>query len=113
VTSFSEKDLIAAYRQVIAQAHLRGIRVAGCTITPFGGSNVFTEEGERIRSAVNDWIRTSGAFDAVIDFDRAVRDPKDPARIRAEADSPDLLHPGDAGYRLMAAAIDPRVFLRR
>ena len=109
---FSEKDLIGAYRQVIAQAHLRGIRVAGCTITPFGGSNVFTDEGERIRSAVNDWIRTGGAFDAVIDFDLAVRDPKDPARFRGEADSPDLLHPGDAGYRLMAESIDPRVFLQ-
>ena len=112
VTSFSEKDLIAGYQQVIAQARLRGVRVAGCTLTPFGGSNVFTAEGERIRSAVNDWIRTSGAFDAVIDFDRAVRDPTNPSRFRAEADSPDLLHPGDAGYRLMAAAIDPRVFIR-
>ena len=111
-TSFNEKDLIAAYQQVIAQARLRGIRVAGCTLTPFGGSNAFTPEGERIRAAVNEWIRTSGAFDAVIDFDRAVRDPQDPSRFRAEADSPDLLHPGDAGYRLMAAAIDPRVFLR-
>lgn len=111
-TAFGEKDLIAGYQQVIAQARLRGIRVAGCTLTPFGGSNAFTAEGERIRTAVNEWIRTSGAFDAVIDFDRAVRDPKDRSRFRAEADSPDLLHPGDAGYKLMASAIDPRVFLR-
>ena len=62
-TAFSEKDVIAGYQQVIAHAHLRGVRVAGCTLTPFGGSNVFTAEGERIRAAVNQWIRTSGAFD--------------------------------------------------
>jgi lysophospholipase L1-like esterase len=109
-STFSATTLIGAYRQVIAQAHLRGIRVAGCTLTPFGGSSAFSERGEAIRQEVNAWIRTSGEFDAVIDFDRATRDPQDPRRFRAEADSPDLLHPGDAGYRLMAEAIDLRVF---
>jgi lysophospholipase L1-like esterase len=103
-------ELIAAYRQVIATAHEHGLRVAGCTLTPFGGSRVYSEERERVRRAVNEWVRTSGAFDAVIDFDAAVRDPRDPTRIRTEADSPDGLHPGDAGYRLMAEAVDLTIF---
>ena len=106
-------DLIAAYRQIIALAHLHGVKVAGCTLTPFGGSPVYTEAGEAMRREVNQWIRTSGAFDAVIDFDAAVRDPRDPTRFRPEADAPDLLHPGDAGYRLMAEAIDLSIFTPR
>jgi lysophospholipase L1-like esterase len=110
---FTADDLIAAYRQVIAQAHLRGIRVAGATLTPFGGSSAYSDMGEQIRVATNEWIRTSKEFDAVIDFDRAVRDPNDPKRFRAEADSPDLLHPGDAGYKMMADAIDLRIFTIR
>jgi lysophospholipase L1-like esterase len=104
--------VIAAYRQVIAQAHLRGIRVAGATLTPFGGSSAYSDAGEAVRVATNEWIRTSQEFDAVIDFDRAVRDPNDGKRFRPEADSPDLLHPGDAGYRLMADAIDLAIFTR-
>jgi lysophospholipase L1-like esterase len=106
-------DLIAAYRQVIEMAHLHGVKVIGCTITPYGGSSVYNEAGEAIRTAVNEWVRTSGAFDAVIDFDSAVRDPRDPKRFRPEADSPDLLHPGDAGYRLMAQAVDLSIFAAR
>jgi lysophospholipase L1-like esterase len=98
---------------MLALAHERGVKVAGCTLTPFGGSPVYTEAGEAIRGAVNRWIRTSGEFDAVIDFDAATRDPTDPTRFRAEADSPDMLHPGDAGYRLMANAIDLSIFARR
>ena len=109
---FTADHLIAAYRQVIAQAHVRGIRVAGATLTPFGGSSAYSDAGEQVRVAVNEWIRTGKAFDAVIDFDRAVRDPNDATRFRREADSPDLLHPGDAGYRLMADAIDLAIFTR-
>ncbi|HKH92056.1 MAG TPA: SGNH/GDSL hydrolase family protein [Gemmatimonadaceae bacterium] len=105
-------DLIAAYRQVIELAHVQGVRVIGCTITPYGGSRVHNAVGEAIRQRVNQWIRTSGAFDAVVDFDAATRDPANPTRFRAEADSPDLLHPGDAGYRLMAEAIDLALFTR-
>lgn len=105
-------ELIAADRQVIELAHLHGIRVAGCTLTPFGGSSAYSDEGETIRLAVNTWIRSGAAFDAVIDFDRAVRDPVMPSRFRTEADSPDLLHPGDAGYRMMAEAIDLGIFRR-
>ena len=103
-------DLIAAYRQVIALAHVHKVRVIGCTLTPYAGSRVYNEAGEAIRQRVNAWIRTSGAFDAVVDFDAATRDPANPTRFRAEVDSPDLLHPGDAGYRLMAEAIDLSLF---
>jgi len=107
--TLTAQDLIGAYRQIIQRAHQRNVKVIGCTITPYGGSNVFTEAGEAIRRAVNEWIRTGGEFDAVVDFDRATRDSTDPSRFRAEADSPDLLHPGDAGYRLMAEAFDLRI----
>jgi lysophospholipase L1-like esterase len=103
-------DLIAAYQQVIEIAHLHGIKVIGCTLTPYGESPVFTDQGEAIRQAANTWIRTSGAFDAVVDFDAATRDPRQPTRFRPEADSPDMLHPGDAGYRLMAEAFDLAIF---
>ncbi len=102
--------LIAAYQQVIAAAHEHGVKVIGCTITPFGGSNVFTDERESVRATVNDWIRTGGAFDGVIDFDRAVRDPADPKRMRREADSPDMLHPANPGYKIMGEAIDLKLF---
>ncbi len=108
--AFSADDLIGAYRQMIEAAHLQGIRVIGCTMTPFGGSSAYSERGEAIRQAVNDWIRTSGAFDAVVDFDAVTRDGADPQRFRAEAESPDLLHPGDGGYRLMADAFDLALF---
>ncbi len=112
-TDFNAGDLIAAYRQVIESAHLHGVKVIGCTLTPFGGSNVFTERGEAIRTAANEWIRNSRAFDAVVDFDAATRDKEDPRRFRPEADSPDMLHPGDAGYKIMAGAFDLGIFAGR
>jgi lysophospholipase L1-like esterase len=108
--AFSEADLIAAYRQVIAMAHEAGVKVIGCTLTPFGGSSAYSDRGEEIRVAANRFIRTSGEFDAVIDFEAAVRDAADSKRFRKEADSPDLLHPGDAGYRIMADSIDLKLF---
>jgi len=111
--SFSADTLIAAYRQIIETAHLQGVRVIGGTLTPYGGSNAFTEQGESIRQAVNAWTRSSGAFDEVVDFDAATRDASVPSRFRPEADSPDLLHPANPGYALMADAVDLRVFARR
>jgi lysophospholipase L1-like esterase len=107
---FTAATLIAAYRQMIATAHLYGVKAIGCTMTPYGGSTPYSEAGEAIRTAANEWIRTSGAFDAVFDFDAATRDAGDPHRFRAAADSPDLLHPGDAGYRLMADSVNLAVF---
>jgi lysophospholipase L1-like esterase len=104
------QDLIAAYQQIILRAHAHHIRVYGCTILPFEGAHYYTPEGEVDRQAVNRWIRTSGAFDAVIDLDAATRDATDPAHLKAGADSGDHLHPGDAGYKVMADAIDLKLF---
>ena len=106
------QDLISAYGQIIARAHARGLRVYGGTITPFGGSMYDAAGHEDARQTVNRWIRGSGAFDAVIDFDAAVRDPADPHRLSPAADSGDHLHPGEAGYGLMAEVIDLGLFAR-
>jgi lysophospholipase L1-like esterase len=103
-------DLIQAHQQIIDIARSHGIFVIGCTLTPYEGANYFREAGETIRQAVNTWIRTSRAYDAVVDFDAAVRDPANPRRIRMEFDPGDHLHPNDAGYRAMAAAIDLGIF---
>jgi lysophospholipase L1-like esterase len=97
--------ITSAYRQLVAQAHARGIRVLGGTLTPFKGWGVYNETLEATRTAVNTFIRTSGVFDAVVDFDAAVRDPADPLRMLPAYDSGDHLHPGDAGYERMAAAV--------
>jgi lysophospholipase L1-like esterase len=100
------QDLIGGLTQIIERARQHGIRVFGATITPYEGAVVYTEDGEAIRQAVNQWIRTGGAFDGVIDFDAAVRDREHPTRVRADCDSGDHLHPSAAGYRVMADAID-------
>ena len=102
----SVDELIAGLRQLAERAHEHGIVAFGATITPFEGSMVFSEEGEAIRQVVNDWIRTAGAFDALIDFDEVVRDPRQPTRLLPEFDSGDLLHPNDAGFKAMAESID-------
>ena len=103
-------ELIAAQRQMIERAHLRGIKVMGATLTPYGGAAYGSEKGEGIRDAVNTWIRSGGAFDAVVDFEAATRDPNNPKQFRAEFDSGDHLHPSDAGYQAMADAIDLAIF---
>ena len=105
-------DLIAGFRQVVDRAHTHGIKVAGATIMPVGGVNTYTDRGEDIREAVNRWIRTSGTYDAVIDFDAVVRDPADPKRLRGDFDPGDHVHPNDKGNEAMTAAIDPALFLR-
>ena len=111
--TITAEALISAYRQIIDAAHERGIQVFGCTLTPYGGSNVYSDYGESVRSAVNDWIRKPGSFDGVIDFDKATRDAKDPKRFRPEADSPDFLHPANPGYKLMADSIDLALFTNK
>ncbi len=103
-------ELIGAYKQLIAQAHEHGVQVIGCTLTPYEGANYYRENGEAIRAAVNSWIRTSGAFDAVVDFEAATRDAANPKRLRAEFDPGDHLHPNDAGYQAMADAFDLGIF---
>lgn len=107
------QDVIAGLRQIIDRAHAHGIKVFGGTLTPYEGAMYSSKEGEAKRVAVNLWIRTSGAFDGVIDFDAAVRDPKNPKRFLPAYDSGDHLHPGDAGYKAMADAIDPKIFQGR
>jgi lysophospholipase L1-like esterase len=106
------RGLIAAYRQMVEQAHARGLRIYGATITPFGGSFYASPEHQTAWSTVNEWIRTSGAFDAVIDFDAALRDPASPRRLLPAADTGDHLHPNENGYRMMADAIDLSLFIR-
>jgi lysophospholipase L1-like esterase len=95
-------DVIAALRQVIERAHTHGIRIYGGTLTPFGNAPDVREEH---RLAVNEWIRTTGEFDGVVDFDAAVRDPANPRRMLAAYDSGDSLHPSDAGYEAMGNAV--------
>jgi lysophospholipase L1-like esterase len=102
--------LIDAYQQVIVRAHERGIKVFGGTILPFEGANYFTAAKEPIRAQLNSWIRTSGKFDGVVDFDAALRDPAAPTRLKADFDSGDHLHPNSAGARAMAEAVDLKLF---
>ncbi len=109
----SAARIIAGYRQLITQAHARGLRIFGATLLPFQGAGYYTAAGEATREAVNTWIRTSGAFDGVIDFDAVMRDPADPLRLNPAYDSGDHLHPNDAGYRAMADAISLETLLPR
>jgi lysophospholipase L1-like esterase len=99
-------DIVGAYKELIARAHARGLKVFGGTMTPFEDAGYYHPEGEAVRSAVNEWIRTSGAFDGVFDFDQAVRDARHPTRYRGADQSGDNLHPNDEGYRAMSEAVD-------
>lgn len=100
------EEVIGAYRQLIARAHAKGLKIYGATMTPYRGAVYFSEAGEKTREAVNQWIRTSGAFDGVIDFDAVARDPARPTVFSGSYQYGDYLHPGDDGYKAMAAAID-------
>jgi lysophospholipase L1-like esterase len=107
------EDVIDGYEQLIARAHANGMQIIGATLTPFENTfeghplfGYYNEAKEAKRAAINQWIRTSGAFDGVIDFDAATRDPTNPKHIRAEYDKGDHLHPNDTGYRAMAESVD-------
>jgi lysophospholipase L1-like esterase len=107
------EQLIAGYRQLIAAARVRGVRIVGATMTPFSGAlqgtpleGHFSPAKDAVRGQVNDWIRGSGEFDAVADFDKVLRDPRHRARLLAKYDSGDHLHPGDAGYEAIAGSLD-------
>ena len=104
------EDLEQGLSQLVARAHEQGIKVFGATLTPYKGAGYFTEKGEQIREALNQWILTSGVFDGTIDFDKATRDPANPLVFAAQYDSGDHLHPKDAGYSAMADAIDLGLF---
>ena len=102
-------DLIAAHQQLVERAQAYGLTIYGATLTPFEGTEIpsyWSPEGDATRRAVNEWIRTSEAYDAVIDFEAVVRDPATPTKVLAEYDSGDHLHPGDGGYEAMANAVD-------
>ncbi|WP_336685786.1 SGNH/GDSL hydrolase family protein [Stenotrophomonas maltophilia] len=111
-------ELQAGYRTLAEQAHRRGLRILGATLTPFAGAlpgtpldDYYQPEKEALRQQLNAWLRSDSPFDAVIDLDAALRDPADPSRMAAAYDSGDHLHPGDAGNRAMAEAVDLEVLM--
>ncbi|MBO0831009.1 MAG: SGNH/GDSL hydrolase family protein [Actinobacteria bacterium] len=106
-------ELIAAYDSITEAAHGRGIRVCGATLTPFGGNAGYDDRHgyrEAARQQVNEWVRTSRRFDAIVDFDRAVRDPRHPRQLSAPADCGDHLHLSPHGYRTLAMAVPASLF---
>lgn len=109
-TPVTAEEIIAIYKQMTERAHLHGIKVIAATLTPFEGAGYYSETGEEIREAVNQWIRTNGMVDAVIDFDRVTRDPANSRRLRSDFTIRDYLHPNDAGYKAMADSIDLSIF---
>jgi lysophospholipase L1-like esterase len=106
-------DIIGAYVQLIERAHEHGLIIVGCTIPPFEDSHYYEAQGDVLRQSVNHWIRSSGTFDAVVDFDAVIRDPDHPSRMTPALQSGDHLHPNDAGYAAMAQAIDLKLFARK
>ena len=107
---FGSDLLIDGYRQIIARAHARGLRIYGATIAPYEGAGYWSSDGDKVRMAVNDWIRKSGEFDGVLDFDAVLRDPARPAQITDGLHAGDHLHGSDAGYRKVADSIDLKLF---
>jgi lysophospholipase L1-like esterase len=103
-------QIIWAVTQLIDRGHAQGLKVFGATLTPFGGSFVHSAAGEIERETVNDFIRTSGAYDGVLDFDQVVRDPSNPTQILPAYDSGDHLHPNDTGHQAIANAINLQLF---
>jgi len=108
-TALTAQTMIDGYRQLIAKAHGAGVRILGGTMLPFKGAGYYSPARDAIRQACNQWIRHSGAFDGVVDFEKAVRDPSDHQLLRAEYDSGDHLHPNAAGMQAMADAVDLRL----
>ena len=117
----SSKQIIEGIQALVAQAHEKGIKVVGGTLLPYAGivdygtptHPYFTPAGEAKRQEINSWIRSAGAFDAVADFDQALRDPAHPDHLLPAFDSGDHLHPNDAGYKAMAGAVDLHWFASR
>lgn len=108
----STEELLAGYRFLTARAHARGIKVYFATLTPYLGAGYSSPQGETVRSALNNWMRTSKEIDGFIDFDKAARDPANPTVFLPAADSGDHLHPADAGYKMMGDAIDLSLFTK-
>jgi lysophospholipase L1-like esterase len=109
-TQISADELIAGYKQIIAQVHARGLKIVGATILPYQGFGGWTQQGEAKRVVVNSWITTGGGFDGVIDFATALSDPANRARLNPKYDSGDHLHPSTAGHEAMGNAVDLALF---
>lgn len=108
--AISAKDLEFGLSQIASAAHEHGIKAIGATLTPYKGAGYFSEKGEQVRKEVNDWIRNSGTFDGVVDFDKMTSDPGNPDQFNPAYDSGDHLHPRDAGYKAMGEGIDLKLF---
>lgn len=111
VSDLTSAQISDAYKSIVALAHAQGIVVYGATIPPFGGSNYFTAAHEKLRQQINNFIRSAGDFDGVIDFDKTLADPENPEFLRALFNS-DKSRPNDAGYQAMAESIDLQLFSR-
>jgi lysophospholipase L1-like esterase len=111
LANVSAAEIIAGYQQVIHRVHQAGARIYGATVLPFEGAFYYDAAVEPKRAAVNQFIRTGGQFDGIIDFDAVTRDPTHPTRLRPEFDSGDHLHPNDAGYTAMGNSVDLRLFI--
>lgn len=101
------EELVAGHRELVRQARERGMRAVGCTLLPFAGSDHWGEHAAKVSHALNEWVRCSGEYDAVVDLNRVLADPEDPDRLRPSYDFGDHLHPNDAGYDVMAEAVSP------
>ena len=104
------EDLIAGYEQIVTRAHAHNIVVYGATLLPYKGAPYYSDAGEKVRQTVNAWIRSSGAFDRVIDFDAVMRDPQNPLSLNPKYSSVDHLHPNDEGYKAMGDSISLDLF---
>ena len=107
------EDLILPMKQMIERAHAHGIKVIGCTLTPYQGAGYYSDKGEEVRMAVNQWIKTSGAFDSVVDYDRVTQDSANPKTFKPTFNISDHLHPNDVGYKAMADSVDLKIFASR
>jgi lysophospholipase L1-like esterase len=111
--TITAQELILALTQLATRAHAHGLKVFGATLTPYVGAHYSSPKGEQMREAVNQWIRTTGVFDGVIDFDKATLDPNHSTVFAPAYDSGDHLHPNDAGYEKMGSSIDLSLFRER
>jgi len=112
-TALTPDEIIDGYQQIISKAHSHGIGIIGCALLPFKGSPAFTEAREKIRTDVNQWIRTSGAFDVVVELPSAIQDPADPQQVKETLHRGDHIHPNADGYRALGSFFDLSIFQAR
>ncbi|BCJ26175.1 SGNH/GDSL hydrolase family protein [Actinocatenispora sera] len=105
-------DVVTGYRMLLTRAHVHDLRIVGCTLPPIAGAPICTPELVELHRQVNEWIRGSGEFDAVVDVETVLHDPADPGRMRADLVTADGVHPSDAGHAAIADAFDLNLFRR-